>query len=123
MSSATSFGKIDFTQVQKHIKDYNLLFLSNSSEQAKNMSFEEFGMLLVTTGLGLFSILSRLDVNYVDQVAEMLHVNPDEGLSYLQFLSFIPFFLNLHKLIVASPLGMPLEIPTDTKARKGSRVN
>jgi hypothetical protein len=97
--------------VQKHIKDYNLLFLSNSTDQAKKMSFEEFGMLLVTTGL---------DVNYVDQVADMLHVNPNEGLSYLQFLSFIPFFLNLHKLIVASPLGMPLEIPTDTKTRRSS---
>ncbi|KAJ3397694.1 hypothetical protein HDU92_004110 [Lobulomyces angularis] len=97
-----SFNDINFKELGKHIREYNELFLSNNSnEGAKSMKYDDFAVLLLSTGL---------EPKFVPNIAKMLNIENGQEINYLDFLSYIPFFLKLHKTIVNKPLKIAEEV-------------
>jgi hypothetical protein len=95
-----SFVDTDFKELGKHIKQYSSLYLGNASnpeEPARILKYDDFKILLLSTGV---------PPDCIPYVAGMLNITEDADIEYLDFLSFIPFFVKLHSHIVSNPLNV-----------------
>ncbi|KAJ3270119.1 hypothetical protein HK104_004980 [Borealophlyctis nickersoniae] len=100
-----SFYDTDFKKLEKNIKQYRNLFKTYTQEDGV-MTTDDLNILLLSTGLPASSS---------EAIAQMMNLpspsqptpSPDtkQGVGFLDFLSYVPFFTVLHENIVENPFG------------------
>lgn len=98
MNIRLSFYDTDFAKLEKQIKQFRSLFTVFAQDEGV-MTYEDLRILLLSTGVNEAQI---------EEIAVLLNfkdAQPGSPVKFLDFLTYIPFFTQLHQSIVDDPFG------------------
>ena len=95
-----SFLDTDFRKLGANIEEYVKLYITNLYDgpdtSSRSMTYEDFSLLLLSTGV---------KEEQIGAVAKLLNIKSTEDIKFVDFLSFVPFFVKLHDTIIANPFA------------------
>jgi Ca2+-binding EF-hand superfamily protein len=98
MNIRLSFYDTDFAKLETQIKQFRSLFTVFAQDEGV-MTYEDLRILLLSTGVNDAQIAEiAVLLNFKDAL-------PGSPVKFLDFLTYIPFFTQLHQSIVDDPFG------------------
>ncbi len=83
--------------LSKHILHYKNIFVSSITDGAANsITYEDYSIILMSTGI---------PEEHIPKLSQFLGVTENSRIDFLDFLTYIPLFVQFHMAVITNPLN------------------